>query len=70
MKRIDFSIYSISVWSGGLDLQGPIFLQEPPHRVEFSNSSGGRVDCTAQGSPLPEVEWIQADGTPIRQVII
>ncbi|XP_017771587.1 PREDICTED: Down syndrome cell adhesion molecule-like protein Dscam2 [Nicrophorus vespilloides] len=57
-----------TVWSGGLDLQGPLFLQEPPHRVEFSNSSGGRVDCTAHGSPSPEVEWIQADGSPVRQI--
>nr|XP_022920801.1 Down syndrome cell adhesion molecule-like protein Dscam2 isoform X2 [Onthophagus taurus] len=61
------SVFS-TVWSGGLDLQGPIFVQEPPHRVEFSNSSGGRVDCTAQGSPFPEVEWVFADGSPVRQI--
>lgn len=63
-------MFIFTVSSGGLDLQGPLFLQEPPHRVEFSNSSGGRVDCTAHGSPSPEVEWIQADGSPIRQVRI
>ncbi|XP_065168013.1 cell adhesion molecule Dscam1 isoform X4 [Atheta coriaria] len=57
-----------SAWSGGLDLQGPLFLQEPPHRVEFSNSSGGRIDCTAHGSPTPEVEWILADGSSVRQI--
>lgn len=51
-----------------MDLQGPLFLHEPPHRVEFSNSSGGRVDCTAHGSPSPEVEWILADGSPVHQV--
>lgn len=51
-----------------MDLQGPLFLQEPPHRVEFSNSSGGRIDCTAHGSPTPEVEWILADGSSVRQV--
>ncbi|KAG5879290.1 hypothetical protein JTB14_004573 [Gonioctena quinquepunctata] len=54
--------------SGGVDLQGPLFIQEPPHRVEFSNSSGGKVDCTAHGSPPPEVEWISADGSPVHQV--
>lgn len=58
----------VSVWSGGLDLQGPLFLQEPPHRVEFSNISGARVDCTAHGSPSPEVEWVLVDGSPVHQV--
>ncbi|XP_044744906.1 Down syndrome cell adhesion molecule-like protein Dscam2 isoform X2 [Coccinella septempunctata] len=57
-----------AVWSGGLDLQGPLFMQEPPHRVEFSNSSGGKVDCTGHGSPAPDVEWITADGSPVHQV--
>lgn len=57
-----------SVWSGGLDLQGPLFVQEPPHRYEFSNTSGGRLVCTAHGSPTPEVEWILADGSPAHQV--
>lgn len=49
-------------------MQGPVFIQEPPHRVEFSNSSGGKVDCTAHGSPPPEVEWILGDGTGLYQV--
>nr|CAD7197212.1 unnamed protein product [Timema douglasi] len=53
-----------AVWSVALDLQGPLFLQEPPHRVEFSNSSGGRVECSAHGSPPPELEWLLGDGTP------
>ncbi|XP_069681625.1 cell adhesion molecule Dscam1 isoform X3 [Periplaneta americana] len=57
-----------AVWSVALDLQGPLFLQEPPHRVEFSNSSGGRVDCSAHGSPPPELEWSLGDGTPVAQI--
>uniref|UniRef100_A0A1A9WLL0 Ig-like domain-containing protein n=1 Tax=Glossina brevipalpis TaxID=37001 RepID=A0A1A9WLL0_9MUSC len=32
--------------ANGLDLQGPIFLHEPPHRVEFSNNSGGLIECS------------------------
>uniref|UniRef100_A0A1B0GF86 Ig-like domain-containing protein n=1 Tax=Glossina morsitans morsitans TaxID=37546 RepID=A0A1B0GF86_GLOMM len=43
--------------ANGLDLQGPIFLHEPPHRVEFSNNSGGLIECSGHGSPPPEVEW-------------
>lgn len=58
----------VSAWVGSQDMQGPLFLHEPPHRVEFSNSSGGRIDCTAHGSPFPEVEWILEDGSPVHQV--
>jgi len=57
-----------SVWSVALDLKGPLFIQEPPHRVEFSNSSGGRVDCSAHGSPPPQLAWSLGDGTPVVQV--
>lgn len=38
-----------------LELQGPVFSHEPPHKVEFSNSTGGHVECFGQGSPQPEV---------------
>ncbi|XP_055380718.1 cell adhesion molecule Dscam2 isoform X2 [Condylostylus longicornis] len=40
-----------------LDLQGPVFLHEPPHKVEFSNNSGAIIECSGNGSPPPEVEW-------------
>lgn len=66
---VKFILYFVSVESGGNDLQGPVFIHEPPHRVEFSNSNGGKVDCTAHGSPPPEVEWILGDGTTVYQVI-
>lgn len=38
-----------------LDLQGPVFSHEPPHKVEFSNSTGGHIECSGHGSPQPEV---------------
>lgn len=38
-----------------LELQGPVFSHEPPHKVEFSNSTGGHIECFGQGSPQPEV---------------
>jgi len=32
----------------------------------FSNSSGGRLDCAAEGSPDPRVEWVLgSDGSPV-----
>ncbi|XP_065077714.1 cell adhesion molecule Dscam1 isoform X2 [Ochlerotatus camptorhynchus] len=40
-----------------LDLQGPMFLSEPQHRVEFSNNTGGHIECSGHGSPPPDVEW-------------
>ncbi|XP_046662354.1 Down syndrome cell adhesion molecule-like protein Dscam2 isoform X5 [Homalodisca vitripennis] len=57
-----------AVRSVGLDLQGPGFLIEPPYKMEFSNSSGGRLDCTAHGSPPPNMEWIHGDGLPVTPI--
>jgi hypothetical protein len=41
---------------------------EPPSRLEFSNSSGGWLDCSATGNPLPIVDWMSLDGTPLQEV--
>lgn len=38
-----------------LDLQGPVFSHEPPHKIEFSNNTGGHIECSGHGSPQPEV---------------
>ncbi|KAK3920463.1 Down syndrome cell adhesion molecule-like protein Dscam2 [Frankliniella fusca] len=49
-------------------VRGPSFLMEPPTRLEFSNSTGGRLDCTATGSPPPSVSWVTGDGTRVGDV--
>ncbi|XP_050296010.1 cell adhesion molecule Dscam2 isoform X2 [Anthonomus grandis grandis] len=63
---------TVIAWGGllgsGSDLQGPIFVIEPPHRVEFGSQTGGRADCTGHGSPPPEIEWVLQDGTPVQQI--
>ncbi|EDW50798.1 GM13787 [Drosophila sechellia] len=41
---------------------------EPPGRVEFSNSSGGWLDCSASGSPQPTVDWVHADGSAVTEI--
>ncbi|XP_043277030.1 Down syndrome cell adhesion molecule-like protein Dscam2 isoform X3 [Venturia canescens] len=49
-------------------LRGPSIIVEPPSRVEFSNSSGAWLDCTASGSPPPNIDWWTADGHPVGDV--
>ncbi|RZC33018.1 I-set domain containing protein [Asbolus verrucosus] len=41
---------------------------EPPPRLEFSNSSGGWLDCSASGSPQPSIDWLSVDGTSVGDV--
>lgn len=62
------AIFLFSASGIQLDVKGPIFIQEPPHRVEFSNHLGGKVDCQAYGVPLPLVEWMLIDGTPASDI--
>ncbi|PSN52809.1 Down syndrome cell adhesion molecule-like protein Dscam2 [Blattella germanica] len=49
-------------------LRGPSFLLEPPPKLEFSNSSGGWLDCSASGSPPPTIDWLSVDGSPVGDV--
>nr|CAD7426254.1 unnamed protein product [Timema monikensis] len=53
---------------GILDGQGPLLMLEPPPRLEFSNNSGGRLDCSARGSPTPNLQWMMSDGSPASTV--
>lgn len=41
---------------------------EPPPRLEFSNSSGAWLDCSASGSPQPSIDWLSVDGTSVGDV--
>ncbi|XP_048480585.1 Down syndrome cell adhesion molecule-like protein Dscam2 isoform X25 [Plutella xylostella] len=47
---------------------GPIFIKEPPNRVDFSNTTGAVVECAARGSPTPDVIWVRADGSAVGDV--
>lgn len=47
---------------------GPIFVTEPPNRVDFSNTTGASVSCGARGAPAPDVMWLRADGTAVGDV--
>ncbi|EEB16562.1 conserved hypothetical protein [Pediculus humanus corporis] len=50
-------------------LRGPSFHVEPPPKVEFSNTSGIWIDCTASGNPPPSITWISIDGSSVEDVV-
>ena len=51
--------------------EGLRWINEPPSTVKFSNSTGGVIDCQAEGgTQRPEVKWTFSDGRPIIEVII
>ncbi|XP_073989855.1 Down syndrome cell adhesion molecule 1 isoform X9 [Rhodnius prolixus] len=47
---------------------GPMFIKEPPNRVDFSNTTGAVIECTARGNPTPEIIWIRPDGSAVGDV--
>ncbi|XP_035213825.1 Down syndrome cell adhesion molecule-like protein Dscam2 [Stegodyphus dumicola] len=48
--------------------RGPRFLHEPPEIVEFSNSTGTVITCTAQGVPDPAMRWERKDGSTVTTI--
>ncbi|KAG8201073.1 hypothetical protein JTE90_002746 [Oedothorax gibbosus] len=52
----------------GSDRRGPVLTIEPEPQVEFMNSTGAAIACTAQGHPLPHISWIKKDGSPAHDV--
>lgn len=50
------------------DSKGPEFVIEPPHRLEFMNRAGARLDCVATGNPPPSIEWLDQENTPLSPI--
>ncbi|KAK7868985.1 hypothetical protein R5R35_013907 [Gryllus longicercus] len=50
------------------ETSGPVFVREPPNRVDFSNTTGAEVACVARGKPTAEIIWVRADGTAVGDV--
>ncbi|XP_052738054.1 cell adhesion molecule Dscam2-like [Bicyclus anynana] len=64
-------VYAITIlfaMGGAAQEHGPMFLLEPPARLQFSNSTGARVSCAAHGSPPPQLAWQLPDGTQLDDV--
>lgn len=43
------------------DTSGPVFIQEPPNQVDFSNTTGTEVICQSRGTPLPKITWVRSN---------
>ncbi|CAN7998392.1 unnamed protein product, partial [Ixodes hexagonus] len=56
-------IRNSSAFSTGALLPGdaPHFVQEPPARLRFVNSTGAALFCAAKGRPVPEIRWTTVD---------
>ncbi|XP_068082192.1 cell adhesion molecule Dscam2 [Anabrus simplex] len=61
-------IHSAGVLAAVVDSQGPVFVGEPRAAVEFSNDTGALLQCTAHGSPTPQIEWLLGDGSSVGSV--
>ncbi|XP_066244768.1 cell adhesion molecule Dscam1 isoform X32 [Euwallacea similis] len=62
-----FAVMVFSVYAED-DTAGPVFLKEPPNRVDFSNTTGAVVECSASGNPPPDIIWVRSDGTAVGDV--
>ncbi|XP_063975857.1 cell adhesion molecule Dscam1 isoform X2 [Diachasmimorpha longicaudata] len=58
----------INVATAEDESMGPVFVKEPPNRVDFSNGTGAEVECQARGNPQPDIIWVRADGTAVGDV--
>lgn len=66
MKYVFLSRPVTATGYGGEE-HGPRFTVEPPVSVFFSNATGARVECAAEGTPRPLVRWQTArDGSTVR----
>lgn len=66
-----FFLYSISdvvLTTNLYDNIGPTFNIQPPIRLDFTNNLGGRLDCTAKGIPLPNIEWFDNENSPVSSI--
>ena len=62
LKTFFFSVFCQT------DTSGPVFIQEPPNYVDFSNTTGTKIICQARGVPLPNITWTKSNGEPIGTV--
>ena len=63
------NLYSFFLFSVNADESGPVIVEEPDNRVDFSNSTGANLNCVVRGRPEPSIVWVRAeDGTAVGDV--
>uniref|UniRef100_A0A6P7GL15 Down syndrome cell adhesion molecule-like protein Dscam2 n=1 Tax=Diabrotica virgifera virgifera TaxID=50390 RepID=A0A6P7GL15_DIAVI len=68
LASLYFVLLAASVRAEDDTTAGPVFLKEPPNRVDFSNTTGAVVECSARGNPPPDIIWVRADGSAVGDV--
>lgn len=63
-----FNLFVSEVISMPPHVQGPVFLQEPPPWLDFSNSTGAMLSCSGLGNPSPEVRWLDATDKEVAHI--
>ncbi|KAG8199384.1 hypothetical protein JTE90_000253 [Oedothorax gibbosus] len=56
------------VLAGDITVRGPSFESEPPPRIDFDNSTGAVVRCSAKGFPSPDLWWETKNGSVVREI--
>ncbi|XP_053207473.1 cell adhesion molecule DSCAM-like isoform X2 [Panonychus citri] len=51
--------------SNTLDRHGSTFVRSPPPYVDFLNSTGTVIPCSASGLPIPTITWYKDDGSSL-----
>lgn len=66
---MSMTVFSAKTTESPFDIiGGPIFLTEPPSSLDFANTKGASVQCTAHGQPAPTLDWVKDDDTPVEDV--
>ncbi|KAG1685711.1 Down syndrome cell adhesion molecule-like protein Dscam2 [Nymphon striatum] len=47
---------------------GPIFIVEPPRKLEFLNTYGAVINCLVHGDPIPKVQWVNKNGQNVEDI--
>ncbi|XP_067138815.1 cell adhesion molecule Dscam1-like isoform X2 [Centruroides vittatus] len=71
ISRTKFSfciLFIVRVVSLLQDRRGPFFMYEPPNHVEFSNTTGTVIPCSARATPTASIKWTMVDGSPVTDI--
>ncbi|XP_045126209.1 Down syndrome cell adhesion molecule-like protein Dscam2 isoform X45 [Portunus trituberculatus] len=69
IRMLPLLLVALAIRSAVCNESGPVIVEEPDNRVDFSNSTGANIHCSVRGHPKPSVVWVRAeDGTAIGDV--